>query len=61
VSVKLKCKVVLKQPSDGTIEYILLELSNKSHKITLLGCIFRPNRKIDDGSLLNVVSDNSLE
>jgi len=47
VNVKLKCKVVLKQPSDSTIEYILLELPNKSHGRTLLGCIYRPNRTID--------------
>jgi len=61
VNVKLKCKVVLKQPSDSTIEYILLELPNKSHGRTLLGCIYRPNRTIDYRSLLNVVSDISLE
>jgi len=55
VNVKLKCKVVLKQPSDSTIEYILLELPNKSHGRTLLGCIYIPNWTIDYGSILNVV------
>jgi len=61
VNVKLKCKVVLKQPSDSTIEYVLIEIPKKSHGRTLLGCIYRPNRTIEDGSLLNVVSDISLE
>jgi len=51
----------VKQPSDSTIEYILLELPNKSHGRTHLGCIYRPNRTVDYGSLLNVVSDISLE
>jgi len=37
VNVNLKCKVVLKQPSYSTIEYILLELPNKSYGRTLLG------------------------
>jgi len=53
--------VVLQRPSDSTIEYILLELPNISHGRTLLGCIYRPNRTIDYGSLLNVVSDISLK
>jgi len=61
VNVKLECKLVLKQPSDSTIEYILLKIHNKSHRRTLLGCIYRTNRTIDYGSLLNVVSDISLE
>jgi len=54
-------EVLLYMWSDSAIEYILLELPSKSNGRPLLGCIYRPNRTIDYGWLLNVVSDILLE
>jgi len=46
-TVKLICKVVLKQPSESNFEYIRLGMANISHERTLLGCVYKASRTID--------------
>jgi len=59
VKLGIQCKLILSSPADFNLEFIFLEVRNRSENI-LVGCVYRRNCRVDVLPLMHILEEQSV-